>query len=268
MEIYVGAILAVFIGANIAFAIAVKIRRNDLADVCWGLGFLLAAVGGITAKFLAGATTVVASREWIVLICLLAWAARLSFHIGQRFFKSRTEDERYQNMRKGWGANWILRTYQRVFLLQAILLLIVALPILRAIQSGPASANAIVIFGLGVWVFGFIFESVADEQLRRFKLEGASKGKLMIKGLWSWSRHPNYFGEVVQWWGFYLMCFDLAGFWTIISPITITFLILKISGVPMLEKLMENRPGFEDYKNRTSIFFPLPPRKTPTENRA
>ena len=116
--------------------------------------------------------------------------------------------------------------------------------------------------GVFVVIFGFIFESLADEQLRRFKSNKANSGRLMTTGLWSWSRHPNYFGEVTQWWGFWLMAVELPYGWlTVISPIGVTYLILKVSGVSMLENLMKDRPGYADYAKKTSSFLPLPPRR-------
>ncbi len=260
MSAYIGGVVAVLLACHLVFILAAYLRRNDIADVFWGLGFLVAAAGAIMGSGITESLQNLQVTELTILFCVGVWALRLAYHIGRRFLKSHEEDVRYANWRKEWGSGWLLRTYLQVFLLQAVFLIIISLPVLRSIALAPRSFTYAVGIGLLVWIFGFIFEAVGDEQLRRFKLNPSNKGRLMDRGLWSWSRHPNYFGEVVQWWGIFLMCVEPGGWWLIISPIVITFLILKVSGVPMLEKLMEGRPGFAEYKQRTALFFPRPPK--------
>ncbi len=257
MNAYTGGAVAVLAVWQIAFFVAARFRRNDIADVIWGPGFLVAAGGAFYASSISFAT--LGAAEFAVLLCVAAWAVRLSAHIGKRFL-GHGEDTRYATWRKEWGSRWLMRSYLQVFLLQALFLFIISLPILRSISLAPREFTFLVALGVALWIFGFMFESVADEQLRRFKSSPANKGRVMDQGLWSWSRHPNYFGEVVQWWGVFLMAVEPGGWWLIVSPITITFLILKVSGIPMLEKLMRERPGFQAYSRRTSLFLPRPPR--------
>lgn len=170
------------------------------------------------------------------------------------------EDIRYLNWRQEWGQGWILRSYLQVFILQAVFMILIASPVIYSIEHLPRETSLLVYLGVIAWIFGFVFESISDAQLKKFKQDPSNKGKMMTTGLWSYSRHPNYFGEVVQWWGVFLMAIDENSGWLILSPSLITFLILKVSGVPMLEKLMEGRPGFEEYKRKTPIFFPWFPK--------
>lgn len=269
MITYIGAIASVMILAHITSAFAIRLKRNDLADVIWGPGFVVALAG---AAFARAFTNVFANgnwttpkldfgpREYVILTAVTVWGLRLFFHIGLRNLRKTSEDPRYESMRRSWGASWVWKTYAYVFILQAFLLLVIALAPLRSIEIAPRPFDMLVLIGIGVWLCGFIFEAIGDRQLKAFTAKPENKGRIMDQGLWSWSRHPNYFGEVVQWWGIFLMCVDLSSWWVVISPITITYLILKVSGVPMLEKLMSSRPGFREYQERTSVFWPRPPR--------
>ena len=139
---------------------------------------------------------------------------------------------------------------------------VIALPMFWIIRSPAQELDIFCSMGGLIWILGFFFESISDRQLREFKKNPENKGKLMTSGLWAWSRHPNYFGEVVQWWGVFLFAASLPMGWvTIISPVTITFFILKVSGVPLLEEQMKSRPGAAEYRRTTSVFFPRPPKK-------
>jgi steroid 5-alpha reductase family enzyme len=249
--------------ANITFSIAIKMKRNDIADVVWGMGFVVATVTAWLWTAAINEDDGIGPRAWIAFACLLVWATRLSLHIAVRNAKKSGEDIRYKKWREEWGANWRVRTYFQVFILQGLILIVNGLPLLKIASDPKQEMDAVAWAGVVAWFAGFLFEAIGDRQLTTFKAKPESKGKLMTTGLWSWTRHPNYFGEVVQWWGFFLMAVTLPGAWfTVIGPITITFFILKVSGVPMLEKEMESRPGFEEYRRRTpSAFFPMPPRK-------
>lgn len=260
MSMYFGGIITTLILVHIAFVFAIKTKRNDLADVIWGPGFVVAALGAILGRWLQTGEAPLGPREYLVLIFLSLWAFRLFSHIGLRTLRKSHEDTRYKNMRDNWGNLWILKTYLYVFILQGVLLFIVDLPILQTVSSAPRSIDALVVLGALVWIIGFTIEAISDRQLQQFIADPKNKGRIMDRGLWSWSRHPNYFGEVTLWWGVFFMCVSLQSWWVIVSPLMITFLILKVSGVPMLEALMENRPGFADYKAKTSCFFPWPPR--------
>lgn len=260
MSIYSGGVIATLILVHIAFIFAIKTKRNDLADVIWGPGFVVAAVGAILGRWLQTGEAHLGPREYLVLIFLSVWAFRLFSHIGLRTLRKSHEDSRYKTMRDNWGSLWVLKTYLYVFILQGVLLFIVDLPILQTVSTAPRPIDAVVGLGILLWMIGFTIEAISDRQLQQFIADPKNKGRIMDRGLWSWSRHPNYFGEVTLWWGFFLMCVSRDTWWLILSPLMMTFLILKVSGVPLLEKLMENRPGFAEYKAKTSCFFPWPPR--------
>ncbi len=222
----------------IGFLTAQILKRNDLADVLWGLSFGILALGFMLNTL----------AMWLI----LAWSLRLSFHIGTRFKKHIKEDERYAAFRKKWG-NWqTTGAFLQVFVLQSLLALIVALPIIYYQQALNAWYNYL---GLALWIFGFSFEVIADWQLKKFLCK--KTGKACNIGLWKYSRHPNYFGEVVLWWGFYLLTLNPATPWfVVLGPIMINILILKVSGVSMLEKRMQNNPKYTEYLKTTSRFFP------------
>ncbi len=237
------------------FVVSIILHRNDVADTAWGLGFV----------FLAWVTLFRSANfhflSLLVVSLVTIWGSRLSYHVTRRNW-GRPEDFRYQTWRKEWEKWFYPRSYLQVFLLQGIFLYIIFLPVLFIIlrATGPLTLPA----GIGslIWLLGFYFESTGDRQLKMHLSNSANKGKLMTTGLWRYTRHPNYFGEVTQWWGIFLIALSLphAGF-TIISPILITFLILFVSGVPLLEKKYAGRPDWEEYKRKTSIFIPLPPKK-------
>ena len=229
-------------------------RRNDIADVAWGLGFILAAA----VSLVAGNGP---PRGVLVSTLVLIWGLRLAWHIHTRN-RGKGEDSRYRKWREEWGRWFVLRSFLQIFMLQGLLLILVAVPVM--VLNGSPSAPFTWLDGLGllVWLIGFGFEAVGDWQLLRFKDDPNNKGKLMTSGLWRYTRHPNYFGEVTLWWGIGLIALSVPGcWWTIIGPLTITLLILKVSGIPMLEKPYEGRADFQKYRRRTSAFFPVPPRE-------
>lgn len=261
-ELWLGAGGAVFILINLGFILALWRRRNDFADIIWGPGFLVAALGLIFYKTQTLHEAWGNPRAYWAFGMIAVWALRLAGHIGLRNLTKKEEDPRYKKWRVEWGKTWVWRSYLQVFLLQGILILVVDSAALWIIESADQAMDVVTYLGIAVWIFGFVFESIGDRQLQAFKANKSNKGKLMDRGLWSWSRHPNYFGEVVQWWGLGLMAITTpGGWWTMISPVVITFLILKVSGIPMLEEGMKGRPGFAEYCRRTSIFFPRPPKK-------
>jgi steroid 5-alpha reductase family enzyme len=252
---YLTILLAVLLYMTGWFLLALWRRRNDLADIAWGGGFIAAA---LTAVFLQ---TGLGSRARLVVLLVILWGLRLAVHIGLRNL-GKGEDERYRKWREEWGRHWLLRSYLQVFLLQGFLLYLISLPVIWTILAKPSPWSGLDALGLAVWIVGFVFEAVGDFQLARFKKDPAHRGKIIQTGLWRYSRHPNYFGEVTLWWGIYLLALSAPGGWmTIIGPLTITFLILKVSGIPLLEKKYVNNAAFQEYARRTSAFFPLPPRK-------
>lgn len=252
MNYYFTLILILFFYMNFWFLISLIKKRNDVADVAWGLGFVILA----WASFLLADDFGV--RGALVGILVSIWGLRLAWHIHTRN-KGKTEDYRYLAWRKEWGKYFYIRSYFQVYLLQGVFLFLIALPILFINKNTGATFGALDLFGVAVWLFGFYFEFVGDMQLMRFIKDPANKGKLMQSGLWAYTRHPNYFGEVTQWWGIWIIALSVPFGWIgIVGPIVITFLILKVSGIPMLEKKMEQHPDFKEYKRKTSAFIPLP----------
>ena len=234
------------------FIVSVVKKRNDVADIAWGLGFVLMA-------WLSFLLSGFSFKALLVNVLVTIWGTRLAWHIYNRN-KKRGEDSRYLEWRKTWKY-FYLRSFLQVFLLQGVFLFSISLPVIFINHSVSNSFGFLEVVGLFVWGIGFYFESTGDRQLREFIANPANKGKLMDKGLWQYSRHPNYFGEVTQWWGIFIMALSIPGsLFTIIGPLTITILILFVSGIPLLEKKYAGRSDFEEYKKRTSIFIPLPPK--------
>ncbi len=230
-------------------------RRNDVADVAWGTVFLVATATALVVNGVRG------PRPLLAAVLVAAWGLRLAAHIATRN-RGKGEDLRYRKWREEWGRFAAVRAYLQVFLLQGVLALVIATPVTWVgVQGGPALGSLDAV-GTLVWLAGFAFEAAGDAQLRRFFRDPANRGLVMDRGLWRYSRHPNYFGEVLQWWGLYLIALAVPGGWaTAVGPLTITGLILFVSGIPLLEKQFEGNPAFEAYKRRTSAFVPLPPRR-------
>lgn len=243
-----GSALFILIWMTAIWILSVRARDASLVDRFWGLGFAVLNAG----LFLNGPMT---ARGILVTGLVTVWALRLSGYIHARN-RTHGEDPRYRRMRESWGPGFWWISYFTVFLLQGLLMWIIATPFM-VIQSAPAMAlGAFDLLGALLWLFGFGFEAVADAQLRSFKRRPENRGKIMTTGLWSRSRHPNYFGETVLWWGYFAFALAVGAPWTAISPVLMTFLLLKVSGVALLEKSMRNRPGFEAYARTTPAFFP------------
>lgn len=236
------------------FILSVVKKRNDIADIAWGLGFVLISWSGL---YFAN----ISLRGLLVNLLVTIWGMRLAWHIHKRNLKKH-EDYRYAAWRKEWGKWFFVRSYFQVYLLQGLFLYLIIQPVNFIHYRVSSSLGIFDLIGLLVWIIGFYFESIGDLQLKTFISNPANKGKLMKTGLWRYSRHPNYFGEVTQWWGIFIIALSIPfGYITIIGPITITVLILFVSGIPLLEKKYEGRKDFEEYKKRTSVFFPLPPKR-------
>lgn len=251
---FLAAAAAVLAYMIVWFFIALRLRRNDVADIAWGGGFIVAAAASLAVG--AGAP-----RALFVTLLVAIWGLRLMLHIGLRN-RGKGEDARYRAWREEWGKHVVLRSFFQVFILQGLLLLLISVPVISVNAAGHGPPALWDVIGAGVWITGFFFEAVGDYQLLRFKKAPGHTGKVMSTGLWKYTRHPNYFGEVALWWGVYILALSVPGGWkTVIGPLTITFLILKVSGIPMLEKRYEGNAEFEEYKRRTSAFFPMPPKK-------
>lgn len=250
MNVFTLCALALCVYMTLWFMIACIIKRNDVADIAWGLGFVLLA-------WLAFPFADASQRSIIVNVLVTVWGMRLAWHIGRRNMR-KSEDARYAAWRTEW-TYFYTRSFFQIYVLQGVLLYMIAVPIICIHQSIPIAWGVMDAIALIVWGIGFLFESIGDAQLKTFLADPQNKGHIMDRGLWAYTRHPNYFGEVTQWWGIFLFAVSLPwGFLTIVSPITITVLILFVSGVPMLEKKYAGRADFERYKKETSMFVPLP----------
>jgi len=242
--------LFVFVYMTALFLVAQIIKNNSIADIGWGIGFILIAVAGMIAS------GIYSPRQLLLSAMILCWGLRLAGYIFIRN-KGKGEDYRYRQWREEWGKHIIWRSFLQVFMLQGFLMLLIALPLI-VVNAFPAN-NITWIDSVGcfVWCVGFYFEARSDYQMMQFKKEPGSKGKIMTRGLWKYSRHPNYFGEALLWWGIFIVSISAGHWWiSIISPLLITFLLLKVSGVVMLEKKYEGNAEFEDYAKRTNAFIP------------
>ena len=248
-------LLGILAFALFGFFLSRILKRNDVADFLWGLGFV-----GI-ATLQAHSHEPLTFRGKLVLVLVALWGLRLSAHIGLRLFSSKKEDARYAQSRKEWGKKEPQWAFFKIFFLQSVMLGVIVEPVVWALVQ-PASPLTILDFvGLTLFVFGFVFESIADAQLAQFKKNSNNRGKVMNQGLWALSRHPNYFGEVLIWWGFFFMAVGLPyGAWTLVSPLLISFLLMKVTGVPLTEKMMEKKgPEFKAYVKATPSFLPFTP---------
>ncbi|MBA3724407.1 MAG: DUF1295 domain-containing protein [Candidatus Levybacteria bacterium] len=246
--------LIVFVFMTLAFLFSVIRKRNDVADIAWGLGFIVVAVSTLLIN------GNMYEKQLLVTTLVILWGLRLSGHIYFRN-KDKKEDHRYEDMKKQWKGNFYVKSYLNVFLTQGFLLLLISIPVIFINSSPSEGLYWYDALGVIVWMIGFSFESVGDSQLAQFIKNPKNHGHVLQSGLWKFTRHPNYFGEVTQWWGIFLITFPISGaIWTIVGPLVITLLITKVSGIPLLEKKYAGRPEWEDYKKRTSIFIPLPPK--------
>lgn len=237
------------------FLIGKRQKKHDLIDIFWGLGIVPAAL----LSWLLGRRSF--SGSLMTLLTIL-WGGRLSLHLARRNI-GKPEGFRYRAMRDRWQQRFELVMYLKIYLLQFALNAVIGFPIVYVNLQGAEASDLFTWLGLAIWTAGFAFEVVGDAQLRRFKAQPANQGKLLTTGFWAWSRHPNYFGEALLWWGLFLISLtgDISRLWLIFSPALITFLLLRVSGVPLLEQKYAGRPDWEAYKTRTGKFIPLPPRR-------
>lgn len=232
--VLINAAILIWVYMTAWYLLSIFKKRNDIADTAWGLGFILVTI--YTLLFNPSL------KLSISLLLITVWGLRLAIHIHNRN-KNKKEDYRYEQ--------WKKNPYFRVFITQGFFMWLISWPIIFS----STSLRYFNFLGIIIWAIGFYFESTADKQLKEFIKNPNNKGKIMQSGLWSLSRHPNYFGEVTIWWGIWLLNLNSA-WWSIVGPLTITFLILKVSGIPLLEKKYEGNKEFQDYKKRVSIFIP------------
>jgi steroid 5-alpha reductase family enzyme len=240
-------------------------RRRDvgIVDVFWGLGFSMTA-------WCAAAMNGPPAWRVVVAACLTTvWGLRLSLHLLRRN-RGREEDRRYAAMRKQWGPRFTWVSLATVFLLQAALLWFIAWPLqVLAVTNSRDPFGALDAAGIGLWAFGFCFEAVGDLQLARFRADPRNSRRVLDRGLWRYTRHPNYFGDFCVWWGLYFLSAGGGASWTIASPVVMSWLLLRVSGVALLEStIRDRRPEYAAYQARTNAFFPGPPKKGAAETDA
>lgn len=254
--------LAILVATTVLWFIGLLREDVSIVDSFWGLGFALL---GWIYVLMEGSLS---ARGLILVTLVTCWGVRLSVHITLRN-RGAGEDYRYRAIRAKWGPGFRWTSLGIVFWLQGLLMWVIAMPTFVAARTSGVPLGALDVLGICVFVIGFAFEVIGDWQLTRFKASPDSQGRTLQTGLWRYTRHPNYFGDATLWWGVYLMSVSAGGAWTVFSPLLMTFLLVRISGVPLLEERMSrSRPDFADYVERTSPFIPWPPRSSNPEGRA
>jgi steroid 5-alpha reductase family enzyme len=249
--VYLHGLAAIAVLSLAGWVLATARRNVAVVDSLWGPFFLAA-----TVAYVARATS---PRGWLVLALVLVWAVRLSTYVTWRNW-GEPEDRRYQAIRAGREPGFWWKSLYVIFGLQALLAWVISLPLHGAAVSG-APLGPLDALGAALFLFGFAFETIGDAQLARFKADPAHRGAVMDRGLWRYTRHPNYFGECCVWWGFYAIAVSAGAWWSIPGPLLVTFLLLKVSGVTLLEKdIGERRPAYAQYVARTPAFVPGRPR--------
>lgn len=250
----VAALLTIIVVHGVTFFIGRRVGRYNVVDIAWGIGFV--AIAAVAAGLGAGDL----GRRILVLVLTAVWGLRLAAFLYVKT-KGKGEDPRYRALLKdGASAGVVVR---KVFVVQAAATWFVSLPLQLSatLPPTPRPLWPVAVVGILLWVLGLTFEAVGDHQLRAFKSDPANAGALMERGLWSWTRHPNYFGDAAVWWGLWLV--TIAG-WvslaTVLSPVLMTYFLVYATGARLTEKFMRNRPGFDEYCSRTSFFIPWPPK--------
>lgn len=240
----------------VLWAVSIRIRDVSIVDPAWGPAFVIVGLAGA----LAGDGCL--GRRWLVFGMTALWGLRLGLHLTARKLGDAGEDKRYAAMRERKGDAFVPWSLWSIFGTQGLLVLSVSLPI-SVVAGRPDGLTAAIIPGIVLWAIGLGFEAIGDEQLRRFKAAPANKGKVMDRGLWRYTRHPNYFGDFCVWWGIWLVCLPASGtWWTFIGPLVMTVLLTRVSGKALLERdIAKRRPDYADYIQRTSGFFPRPPKR-------
>ena len=257
VSLYLNIGLIIFIMMTLLWFLSLVLKNSSIVDIFWGTGFVIA---GWAAFLLTPAGY--EPRKILLFTLVTIWGLRLSLHILVRN-RGKPEDFRYQAWRAEAGSAWWWRSFFKVFLLQGILMWLISAPLMVAqVSTQPDRLNVLDFLAVPIWLVGFFFETAGDWQLSRFKANPANKGKVLSSGVWRYTRHPNYFGDATQWWALYLIALAAGGWWTVFSPLLMTTLLMRVSGVTLLEKsLQEEKPGYADYIRSTSEFVPWFPRK-------
>jgi steroid 5-alpha reductase family enzyme len=253
VELILWALVTSLLYMSLWFLVGRWRKKLNTVDVAWGSGF------AIIAWLVAWQQP--SARSTVIAVLITIWALRLTSHLARRVFGGK-EDPRYARLSKQWKGNFWLRAYFSIFMVQGLLVMLISLPIIFATGEQSADLGGLTVLGAAVWVMGFGVEAAADRQLRDFVNNKANKGLVMDLGLWRYSRHPNYFGEMVQWWGIGIIALQTHHGWVgLLGPLTLTFLLLFVSGVPLIEKPRQNDERYQDYRRRTSVILPWPPKK-------
>ena len=257
LEIYLLGLAVIMAMMATLWLVSIFIKNVSIVDLFWGLGFVLSA--SLYFSFAEGFEL----RKIILLILVSIWGLRLSLYLAWRNL-GKGEDFRYREFRKKYGENryWWISFFQ-TFLLQGILMWLISAPLLGAqFSNSNNSLNWLDYLGISVWVVGFTFEAGGDYQLAKFKTMAANKRKVLDTGFWKYTRHPNYFGDSAVWWGYGLICIASGSYWPALGSVLMSALIIKVSGVALLEKsLKENKPEYSEYIRKTSAFLPWFPKK-------
>ncbi len=241
---------------TILWGVSIIVKNVSIVDLFWGLGFVL------TGGFYFLKTEGLELRKIIILSLVAIWGLRLSFYLAWRNI-GEGEDFRYKQFRKKYGEKYWWISYFQTFLLQGVLMWLISAPLLGAQYYGREISLGLPDYlGILLWLIGFFFETTGDLQLARFKADPSNKGKVMDKGLWRYTRHPNYFGDSAAWWGFGLLSIASGSYLPALGSVLMTFIIVKISGVGLLEKSLKNKkPGYREYIEKTSAFLPWFPKR-------
>ena len=247
---------AIAVAALLLWLLSMPLRNVSIVDIFWGSGF--AGVAWLSLWL----TESPSARALLLVALVTLWGLRLAGYLGWRNW-GKEEDYRYREMRDHHGSRFPLVSLLTVFGLQGLIMWVVSLPIQVAVFT-PGSIGSLTYLGTGIWLAGFLFESIGDWQLASFKSDPNNKGQVMNRGLWRYTRHPNYFGDFLVWWGLFLVAADASSWWwTIVSPLLMSFLLIRVSGVRLLENSLGNRlNGYQQYVSETSAFFPWPPSET------
>jgi steroid 5-alpha reductase family enzyme len=260
-SVFFNAALLILAGMTVMSVIGLRTRDNSLVDIAYGPLFVLSGWGAWLA---ADGMSHLHPRPLLLLALVSIWGVRLGLHIGLRH-RGRGEDFRYRRFREEWGDTIIWRSLLQIYLLQGAVVLVIATPILLAIADPGGRLGPVDGIGALLFAAGFLFEAVSDWQMTVFKRQTQNRGRLIRSGLWRYSRHPNYFGEALLWWGIFLIGLGAgSGWYGLVSPLTIAFLLLKVSGIPMLEAKYRDDPEFAAYKASTSAFIPWFPSRQET----
>ncbi|MCA9212716.1 MAG: DUF1295 domain-containing protein [Planctomycetales bacterium] len=250
--------LAIAIMMFAVWLLSLWLKDASIVDVAWGIGFVVVA----WVSF-AGGSAVTATSRLLIPILTTVWGIRLSAYLFCRNH-GKPEDYRYQAMREKWGDQFPIVSLLTVFALQGCIMWIVSLPVQVGSALRVENMSRLTSIGVAMWAVGLFFETVGDWQLARFKSDPTNKGRVLASGLWRYTRHPNYFGDFLVWWGLYLASVSMTHtWWTIVGPLTMSLLLLQVSGVTLLERsLNASKPEYAEYSRRTSAFFPWPPQRT------